>query len=116
MELKHVEVKIGQNISLYAFDLDLNPVILVLKLDLDMLKMHQRTENEVTNSYDSKVIARTDRQTDRQTRLPHLQIVNALTFSRNQYPGQKNTLTLQLRSGLMRRIELCMKVCTKEFL
>ena len=36
---------------------------LVLKLDLDMVKMYLHTKNEVSMSRHSKVIARTDRQT-----------------------------------------------------
>ena len=42
---------------------------LILKLDLDMVKMYFHTKNEVSMSSHSKVIARTDRQThtDRQT-------------------------------------------------
>ena len=40
---------------------------LVLKLDLDMVKMYHHTKNEVSMSRHSKVIARTDRQTDTHT-------------------------------------------------
>ena len=40
---------------------------LILKLDLDMVKMYLYTEDEVPNYSSSKVIAWTDRQTDRQT-------------------------------------------------
>ena len=40
---------------------------LILKLDLDMVKMYMHTKNEVSMSRGSKVIARTDRNTDRQT-------------------------------------------------
>ena len=47
---------------------------LILKLDLDMVKMYLHTKNEVSMSRGLKVIAwtdrnteRTDRQTDRQT-------------------------------------------------
>ena len=39
---------------------------LVLKFDLDMVKMYYHTKNEVSLSRHSKVIAHTDRQTDRQ--------------------------------------------------
>ena len=40
---------------------------LILKLDLDMVKMYPHTKNEVSMSSGSKVIAWTDRNTDRQT-------------------------------------------------
>ena len=39
---------------------------LILKLDLDIVKMYHHTKNEVSMSTGSKVIARTDKQT-RQT-------------------------------------------------
>ena len=51
----------------YSFDLDLNPMTLILKLDLDMVKTYLYTENEVPSYSGSKVIAWTDRQTDRWT-------------------------------------------------
>ena len=41
----------------YSFDLDLDPMILVLKLDLDMIKMYLCTKNEVPTYSGSKVIA-----------------------------------------------------------
>ena len=50
---------------------------LILKRDLDIVKMYHHTKNEVCMSTASKVIARTDRQTDRHTHtmkilpLPH---------------------------------------------
>ena len=40
---------------------------LILKLDLDMVKMYYHTKNEVSMSRHLKIIAHTDRQTDRQT-------------------------------------------------
>ena len=40
---------------------------LVLKLNLDMVKMYYHTKNGVSMSRHSKVIACTDRQTDRHT-------------------------------------------------
>ena len=40
---------------------------LILKLDLDMVKMYLHTKNEVSMSRGSKVIAWTDRQTDTKT-------------------------------------------------
>ena len=44
---------------------------LVLKLDLDMIKMYHHTENEVSMSRHLKVIARTDTQTHTQTHRHH---------------------------------------------
>ena len=49
-----------------TFDLDLDPMTLILKLDLNMVKMYLYTENEVPSCSSSKVIAWTDRQTDTQ--------------------------------------------------
>ena len=40
---------------------------LILKFDLDIVKMYLHTKNEVSMSRGSKVIAQTDRQTHRQT-------------------------------------------------
>ena len=40
---------------------------LVLKLDLDIVKMYHHTKNEVSMSTPSKVIAQTDTQTDTDT-------------------------------------------------
>ena len=40
---------------------------LILKLDLDMVKMYHHTKNEVSMLRHSKVIAQTDRQTDTHT-------------------------------------------------
>ena len=54
---------------------------LVLKLDLDMVKMYHHAKNEVSMSRHSKVTARTDRQTDKTQRhyenftFPHTQAV-----------------------------------------
>ena len=68
MEYKHVQVKIEQNISFYAFDLDA-VMTLVLTSDLDIAKIHLYTQNEGPSSCGSKVIARADRQMDRQQKL-----------------------------------------------
>ena len=54
----------NQNDQFYRSDLDLHPMTLVLKLDLDMVKMSYHTKNEVSMSRHSKVIACTDTQTD----------------------------------------------------
>ena len=48
--------KFGQN--------DLDPMTLVLTLELDLVKMYCHTKNEGFMSRHSKVIAQTDRQTD----------------------------------------------------
>ena len=40
---------------------------LILKLDLDMVKMYHHTKDEVYMSTHSKDVARTDRQTDMDT-------------------------------------------------
>ena len=48
----------------FSYDLDLDPMTLILKLDLDMVKMYLHTKNEVPMSSGSKVIAWTDRNTD----------------------------------------------------
>ena len=40
---------------------------LILKFDLDMVKMYHHTKNEVSMSTGSKVIAQTDAQTDTHT-------------------------------------------------
>ena len=41
----------------YSFNLDLDPMALVLKHDLDIVKMYQDTKNEVPSYSGSKVIA-----------------------------------------------------------
>ena len=55
----------SQNSQFYKSDLDL--MTLVLKLDLDMVKMYYHTRNEDSMSRHSKVIAQRDKQTDRHT-------------------------------------------------
>ena len=40
-----------------TFDLDFDPMTLILKLDLDMVKMYLYTEDEVPSYSSSKVIA-----------------------------------------------------------
>ena len=52
----------------YQSDFDLDPITLILKLDLDMIKIFHHTKYEVSMSRHSKVIAQqTDTHTDRQT-------------------------------------------------
>ena len=57
VEYKHTQVKIRENMMFYSFDLDLDPMTLILKLDLDMVKMCLHTKNEVPSYSGSKVIA-----------------------------------------------------------
>ena len=52
------------NYEFYWFDLDLDPMTLVLKLDLDIVKLYVCTKDEAPTSNGSKVIAWTDIQTD----------------------------------------------------
>ena len=47
----------------YSFDLDLDLMTLVRKLDLDILKMYPCTENEVPSFGRSSGIASTDKHT-----------------------------------------------------
>ena len=51
----------------YSFDIDLNPMTLVLKPDLDIINMYMCTEKYIPIFSGSKVIAWTDRQTDTHT-------------------------------------------------
>ena len=57
MEYKHVQLKDRENMMFHSFDLDLDPMTLVLKLNLDMVKMYLHTKNEVPSYSSSKVIA-----------------------------------------------------------
>ena len=43
--------------TFYSFDLDLNPMTLVLELNLDMVKMYLHMQNKVPSYSSSKVIA-----------------------------------------------------------
>ena len=56
-------------------------MILVLKFDLDMVKMYHHTKNEVSMSRHSKVIAQTDKHTDSMKTLPS-RIFYQLTFKK----------------------------------
>ena len=57
VEYKHIEVKVRENMIFYSFDLDLDPMTLIPKCDLDMVKMYLHTKNEVPSCSGSKVIA-----------------------------------------------------------
>ena len=52
-----------QNVKFNSFDLDLDVMILVLKVDLNIVKMYEYTEKEIRAFSSSKVIAWTGRQT-----------------------------------------------------
>ena len=49
------------------YDLDLDPMTLILKLDLNIVKMYHHTKNEVSRSTCSKSIAQIGTQKDTQT-------------------------------------------------
>ena len=57
VENKHIHVKVRENMMFYSFDLYLDPMTLILKLDLDMVKMYLHTKYEVPSYSGSKVIA-----------------------------------------------------------
>ena len=44
----------SQNNQFYKSDLDLDPMTMALKLDLDMVKMYHHTKNDVSMSRHSK--------------------------------------------------------------
>ena len=69
----------SQNRHFNQSDHDPHLMTLVLKLDLDMVKIICHTKNEVSMSKHSKVIA--DRQTGRQT---HIQTYENITFPHTQ--------------------------------
>ena len=56
-------------------------MILILKLDLDMVKMYHHTKYQVSMSTHSKVIAQTDKQTDIRT---HTDMMKALPLLHTQ--------------------------------
>ena len=75
VEYKYIQLKFRENMMVYSFDLDFDPMTLLLKHDLHMVKMYLHTKNEVSSYNSSEVMAwtdwqtntHTDRQTDRQT-------------------------------------------------
>ena len=84
----------NQNGQFYKSDLDLDPMTLVLNLDLDMVKMYHHTQNEVYMSRHSKVIACTDTHTHRQYEnitFPHMRAVNI-----DKGPRVENRLAIYL--------------------
>ena len=83
---------------------------LVLKLDLDMVKISHHTKNEVSMSRHSKVIAQTDRQTHRQyeniinTRAVIILIFDNLDTdlkARSAACRDKRTVTVGITAGLV---------------
>ena len=81
MEYKRTEVKSELKYVLLLFDLD--PMTLILKPYLDMVKIYLYFENEIPSYSSSKVRAKTDRHTGRQTdpteiiTHPHKRMVNS---------------------------------------
>ena len=59
-----MEKECSPTVRIIKGELDLDPITLVLKLDLDMVKMYNQTKNEVSMSRHSKVLAQTDSQTE----------------------------------------------------
>ena len=54
--IKDEQVEISKT-HFFSYDLDLDPMTLILKLDLDIIKMYWHTKNEVSMLRGSKVIA-----------------------------------------------------------
>ena len=79
-----------------SFDLDL--MTLVLKLDLDVVKIYLHTQNEVPSYGSSKVIAWTDRQTHSSEIItyPHMRMVN-ISDECNLHTWIKFTLNIKKR-------------------
>ena len=73
-DLRHVnQVKLMYMQQKWNFlwdDHDLDPMTLILKPDLDIVKMYHHTKHELSMSNASKVIAQTDRHTDTTKTLP----------------------------------------------
>ena len=77
------EVEISKTIILFSYDLDLDPMTLIFKLELDMIKMYLHAKNEVSMSSDSKGYSlnrqktQTHRQTDTTKNItyPHTRVV-----------------------------------------
>ena len=85
----------SQNNQFDKHDLGLSPMTLVLKRDLDIVKMCLHTKNEVSIARHSKVIAQTDRQTHSRTQT-HIQTDSMKTFtsgSNNKYCFQFLSIT-----------------------
>ena len=83
--------------TILFFDLDLDPMTLILKTDIDMVKLQQYTENEVPSWSGWKIIAwtgrhrwKTDRQTDPNEIIiyPHMRMVIAIITDAFCYSGK----------------------------
>ena len=80
-------------------DLDLDPMTLIYELDLDIMEIYLYAKNQVPNSKHSKVIARTDTQTDRQTdateniTYPHTWVVMTRSKVVGVIPVEKSSLS-----------------------
>ena len=61
------KVEVWGPVDMLHLDLELGPVTLVLKLDLDMVVTYLHAKHQVNRSSDSKVIIRIHKQTARQT-------------------------------------------------
>ena len=60
MEWKHINLTVLVKYDKNTFDLDLDPMTLILKLDLDMVKMYLYTEDEVPSYTSSKAVRISD--------------------------------------------------------
>ena len=60
MEYQHLEVKVMLDMIFYPFDLTLDPITLILKFHLGMIKMNLYTQNEIHSLSGSKDEARID--------------------------------------------------------
>ena len=60
---------------------------LILKLDLDMVKMYLHTKNEVVQKMDTKIDRQTDIQTDttENTTYPHKRVVKMFQYFQTMY-------------------------------
>ena len=62
MEYRHIQVKVRQNMSFYSF-----PMTLLLKRDLDMVKIYLYIGNEIPSYNGSNYIYQEPDETDRNT-------------------------------------------------
>ena len=80
-------------------DLDLEPMTLVLKLDLDIVKMFHHTKDKVSVSRYSKVIARTDTQIDTHTEYENITLLTRAVTKVNPISGFGDSPFLDQVSG-----------------
>ena len=62
----------------FLFDLDFDPMTLILKLDLDVIKMYLYFKNKLPSYSISNIMAQTDRHTHIQVRLKLLPSVDRI--------------------------------------